>query len=365
MGERKREVETFVIDAAFWRGRRVFLTGHTGFKGAWMVLLLRSLGADVSGFSLAPDDDRGLFVQAGVAGDAAHRIGDIRDLADLRAAVQEAKPDIVIHMAAQSLVRLSYDEPVETYATNVMGTVNLLEAVRQVAGIKAVVVVTSDKCYENTGSPDGYRETDPMGGHDPYSSSKGCTELVTAAYRRSYFQKEGSAEIASARAGNVIGGGDWARDRLVPDMMRAFMAGEVVRIRNPTAVRPWQHVLDPIIGYLVLAERLVRGGRKFSEGWNFGPHRDSAVPVSVLVETLVRKWGAGARWELDAGDHPHEAAYLGLDCSKAESGLGWRPLIGLDQALQLSVDWYRALDKGLDMREVTLRQIGGVVEAMR
>ncbi|MBI3699896.1 MAG: CDP-glucose 4,6-dehydratase [Afipia sp.] len=351
-----------MIDPAFWRGRRVFLTGHTGFKGAWMALLLRSLGAEVSGFALPPDDERGVFVKADVAKDIAHRIGDIRDLADLQSAIAEAKPDIVIHMAAQSLVRLSYDEPIETYATNVMGTVNLLEAVRRVPGIQATIIVTSDKCYENTGSPEGYREHDPMGGHDPYSSSKGCAELVTSAYRRSFFHAGGATAIASARAGNVIGGGDFARDRLVPDLMRAFMAGEVVRIRNPNAVRPWQHVLDPVIGYLVLAERLVADRQKYSEGWNFGPHRESAQPVSVLVESLVKKWGGGAKWELDGGHHPHEAAYLGLDCSKAESKLGWKPLIGLDQALQLSVDWYRAFDKGADMRELTLRQIGSVLQ---
>lgn len=349
-----------MIDRSFWRGRRVFLTGHTGFKGAWMALLLRSLGAEVYGFALAPDSERDLFVQADVARDIDHRIGDIRDLPQLQFAMAAAKPDVVIHMAAQSLVRLSYREPVETYATNVMGTVNLLEAVRQVSGIRGVVIVTSDKCYENVGSVEGYRETDPMGGYDPYSSSKGCAEIVTAAYRRSFFQGETAARVASARAGNVIGGGDWAEDRLVPDMMRAFMAGEVVRIRNPAAARPWQHVLDPVLGYLLLAECLVLDGAGIAEGWNFGPHRDSAVPVSVLVETLVRQWGAGARWELDAASHPHEAAYLGLDCSKAESRLGWQPLIGLDQALQLSTDWYRAFNSGKNMRDFTLAQIGSI-----
>ncbi len=353
-----------MIDGAFWRGRRVFLTGHTGFKGAWMALLLRSFGAKVYGFALAPDSEHGLFVQARVARDVDHRIGDIRDLPQLQSALAAAKPDVVIHMAAQSLVRLSYREPVETYATNVMGTVNLLEAVRQVSGIEGVVIVTSDKCYENTGSAEGYRETDPMGGYDPYSSSKGCAEIVTTAYRRSFFQEGRAARVASARAGNVIGGGDWAQDRLVPDMMRAFIGGEVVRIRNPAAVRPWQHVLDPVLGYLVLAERLVRDDPGVAEGWNFGPHRDSAVPVSVLVETLVRQWGAGARWELDGASHPHEAAYLGLDCSKAESRLGWRPLIGLDQALQLSTDWYRAFNSGQNMRDVTLAQIESVAASV-
>jgi CDP-glucose 4,6-dehydratase len=362
MGERKREVEKAVIDSRFWRGRRVFLTGHTGFKGAWAVLLLRSLGAEVCGFSLAPDNDRGLFVQAGVDHDVDHLIGDIRDLTKLQAAVSRAKPDVVILMAAQSLVRPSYEEPVDTFSTNVMGTVNLLEALRHVPPVAAVVIVTSDKCYENTASLADYRETDPMGGYDPYSSSKGCAEIVTAAYRRSFFQAKQETQVASARAGNVIGGGDWARDRLVPDLMRAFAAEKVALIRNPAAVRPWQHVMDPLIGYLVLAQRLTRDGRAFAEGWNFGPARMSAVPVSVLVEKLAGHWGAGARWEVNAGDHPHEATYLGLDCSKAESQLGWRPRIDLDLALQLTVEWYRELERGTDMRGFTQRQISQIID---
>ncbi len=363
MGERKSQMEAAVIDTAFWRNRRVFLTGHTGFKGAWMVLLLRSLGADVYGFSLPPEDDRGLFVQAGVERDVDHVIGDIRDLPHLQSALARAKPDVAIHMAAQSLVRPSYEDPVDTYSTNVMGTVNLLETLRRVSGVAAVVIVTSDKCYENTASTRGYRETDAMGGYDPYSSSKGCAEIVTSAYRRSFFQGERQTQIASARAGNVIGGGDWARDRLVPDLIRAFAAGKIVRIRNPASVRPWQHVMDPLLGYLTLAERLVRDGRAFSDGWNFGPHHESAVPVSVFAEKLARLWGGGARWELDDGDHPHEAAYLGLDCGRAESQLGWRSLIGLDRALQLTADWYRALAAGLDMRDFTRKQIGEVVDS--
>jgi len=352
-----------MIDAAFWRNRRVFLTGHTGFKGAWTVLLLRSLGADVYGFSLPPEDDRGLFVKASVEADVDHMIGDIRDLPCLQSALARAKPDVVIHMAAQSLVRRSYEDPIDTYSTNVMGTANLLEAVRRVAGVAAVIIVTSDKCYESTGARTEYRETDAMGGYDPYSSSKGCAEIVTTAYRRSFFQGERQTQIASARAGNVIGGGDWARDRLVPDTMRAFAAGKVVRIRNPASVRPWQHVMDPLLGYLLLAERLMQNGRAFAEGWNFGPHHDSAVPVSVIVEKLARQWGEGARWELDDGDHPHEAAYLGLDINKAESQMGWRPLIGLDRALQLTAEWYRALEAGLDMRDFTRTQIGEVVDS--
>ena len=362
MGKRHREVESLVIDRAFWKGRRVFLTGHTGFKGAWMVLLLRSLGAQVTGFALPPDSKQGLFEIAGVADDVDHRIGDIRNLAALQLAITEARPSLVIHMAAQSLVRTSYEEPIETYATNVMGTVHVLDVLRRVSGIEALVVVTSDKCYENPGLGDGFRELDAMGGHDPYSSSKGCAELVTAAYRHSFFRAPGAVRVASARAGNVIGGGDWARDRLIPDMMRSFMADEIVRIRYPSAIRPWQHVLDPLLGYLTLAQQLVEGTNDFAEGWNFGPGSESEVPVSTLVEQMSRRWGPRARWQLDQNEHPHEAAYLKLDCSKAHTRLGWRPLIGLDLALQMTCDWYLAMADGKDMRQLSMRQIANVME---
>ena len=361
MDQWESRVESLVIDPNFWRGRRVLLTGHTGFKGAWMTLLLRSFGAEVYGYSLEPESKHGLFNVAGIQHDISHRIADVRDIDALRSALESANPDVVVHMAAQALVRQSYAEPVETYATNVMGTVNLLEAARLHPNIQAIVVVTSDKCYENTGSLRGYRETDPMGGYDPYSSSKGCAEIVTAAYRRSFFTAGTRTQIATARAGNVIGGGDWSPDRLVPDLMRSFMAGEVVRIRNPGAVRPWQHVLDPVIGYLALVQRLVQNVQEFAEGWNFGPHEDSEVPVSVLVQTLAGRWGADARWELDNGDHPHEAAYLKLDCGKARTRLGWRPVINFDRAMQLTSEWYRAFHDGADMRTVTLEQIAAVV----
>lgn len=364
MGEWPCALESVVIDPGFWGGRHVFLTGHTGFKGAWLSLLLKSFGARVSGFALPPQGKDDLFNVAGVTGDVAHRIGDIRDLALLKDAVSEAKPDVVIHMAAQALVRHSYSEPVETYATNVMGTVHLLEAVRQVPSIQAAIVVTSDKCYENTGASRGYREDDPIGGYDPYSSSKGCAEIATAAYQRSFFHGEAATPVATVRAGNVIGGGDWALDRLVPDIMRAFMFGETVRIRNPTAIRPWQHVMDPLIGYLTLAERMIAGGRQFAEGWNFGPHADSEVPVSVLVENLARHWGADAHWLLDEGNNPHEAAYLKLDCAKAQTRLDWHPVIGFDRALKLSSEWYRAFHRGEDMRGVTLRQIDAVIDPL-
>lgn len=355
-------MESVVIDHAFWKGRRVFLTGHTGFKGAWTVLLLRSLGAKVSGFALAPDSQKGLFKVASVADDVNHEIGDVRNFETLQAAITEARPNIVLHMAAQALVRYSYERPIETYATNVLGTVHVLDAVHRASTVEAVVVITSDKCYENLGTPHAFRESDAIGGHDPYSSSKGCAELVTAAYRYSFFSAPKSAAVASARAGNVIGGGDWARDRLVPDMIRAFAANEIVQIRHPAAIRPWQHVLDPIFGYLMLAQHLVINGNDFAEAWNFGPDAESEVPVSDLVKQLALHWGPHARWQLDEGKHPHEAAYLKLDCSKARTRLGWRPLIPFDLALRMTCDWYLAQVEGKNMRDLSMRQIASVMQ---
>jgi CDP-glucose 4,6-dehydratase len=351
-----------VIERAFWAGRRVFLTGHTGFKGAWMSLLLKELGADVHGFALPSDDERGLFVTARVEQLVRHCVGDVCNLAALRTALVEARPSIVIHMAAQSLVRLSYAEPVETYSTNVLGTVHLLESVRRAPEVEAVVVVTSDKCYENVNSIWGYRENDRLGGDDPYSNSKACAELVVNAYRRSFFG-DVAARVASARAGNVIGGGDWARDRLVPDAIRAFSAGEVLRIRNPHSVRPWQHVLEPVFGYLALAQRLTQDGPELAEGWDFGPPSSSEVPVERIADTLARLWGGPASWEQERGQHPHEASRLKLDCAKAAARLGWRPLLDLDQALRLTVEWYRAFAAGQDMREVSQAQIEQVLGA--
>jgi CDP-glucose 4,6-dehydratase len=363
MGGWYSKVESVVIDRGFWSGRRVLLTGHTGFKGAWMALVLRSLGAEVFGFALAPEDGRGLFTVASVEQDLVHREGDLRDVTAVDAAMSEATPDIVMHMAAQALVGRSYADPVITYATNVLGTVHVLQAVRSAPSVKAVVIVTSDKCYDNRGWVWGYRETDALGGHDPYSSSKGCAELVTESYRRSFFETPGSARIASARAGNVIGGGDWARDRIIPDAMRTFMQGAPLRIRNPGAVRPWQHVLDPVVAYLLLAERLWAGDESATEGWNFGPLLSSDVPVASIADALVRLWGAGAHWETDAGERPHEAPYLRLDCSKAVTKLGWRPLLELEDSLRLTVDWYRAFQRGADMRAVTLDQIAEAMGA--
>jgi CDP-glucose 4,6-dehydratase len=350
------------VNAEFWRDRRVLVTGHTGFKGSWLALWLQSLGAEVTGYSLAPPTNPSLFELARV-GEVTDSIeADVRDLAALERTMADRRPEVVVHMAAQSLVRRSYADPVETYETNVLGSVNVLEAARRAGEPPRVVInVTTDKVYENLERDQPFREDEPKGGHDPYSNSKACTELVTDAYRSSFFGPGASCQVASARAGNVIGGGDWARDRLVPDAMRAFMANTPLRIRNPAAVRPWQHVLDPVVAYLLLAQRLAEQGRPFAEAWNFGPSAASEVPVSRIVETLVPRWGDGARWEQDVGDHPHEAAYLKLDCAKAASRLGWRPLIELDQALELTVEWYRGLAAGADMRALTLAQMRRVL----
>jgi CDP-glucose 4,6-dehydratase len=354
-------MEGLVTDPAFWRGKKVFLTGHTGFKGAWASLLLRRLGADVYGYALAPTHQSSLFVTARIADDIRHRIADIRDLSTLRAAMAEAAPDIVIHMAAQALVRPSYEEPVETFATNVMGTVHVLEAARQLRSLQAMLIVTTDKCYENNGTGEAFRESDRLGGDDPYSNSKACAELVTHSYRRSFFNVPSAARVATARAGNVFGGGDWARDRLVPDAMQAFLEGQALRIRNPNSVRPWQHALDPVLGYLKLVERLASDER-LAGGWNFGPDAASEVPVGTVVQQLIALWGDGARWTADDGPHPHEAAFLRLDCARARAWLNWTPRLRLSQGLALTVDWYKALQRGHDLRRVSLEQLERVLQ---
>jgi CDP-glucose 4,6-dehydratase len=351
-----------VINPAFWRGRRVFLTGHTGFKGGWMSLLLNELGAEVYGYALAPEDPRGVFVASDVQRGIHHEIGDISNRVALCAAISAAAPEVIIHMAAQALVRRSYADPLATYATNVMGTAHLLEAVRHTAVVRAIVVVTSDKCYANRECMWGYREYDCLGGRDPYSSSKACTELVTSAYRDSFFAVSGSASLATARAGNVIGGGDWSPDRLVTDAMRAFLDGRQLLLRNPHAVRPWQHVLDPVLGYLMLAERLVQQGKAFEGAWNFGPSASAEITVEEIANALVKLWGNSAGWACDADEQPPEAGCLKLDCTKAHAQLGWRSMIPLETALALTVAWYRALADGADMREVTLKQIASVLQ---
>ena len=341
---------------AFWQGKRVLLTGHTGFKGSWLSLWLQDMGAQVRGVSLAPPTVPALFEVARVAQGMDHQVADIRDFAAVQSLVREFEPEIVLHLAAQPLVRLSYQQPVETYATNVMGTVHLLEAARHAGSVKAIVNVTTDKCYENREWAWGYRENEPMGGHDPYSNSKGCVELVSSAYRNSFFDDAGIA-MATARAGNVIGGGDWALDRLVPDILRALQQGEPVLIRNPHAIRPWQHVLEPLSGYLLLAERLYRHGQADAEAWNFGPHDEDAKPVQWIVERLCQDWGHGARWTLQPGEHPHEASFLKLDISKVRQRLHWAPRWTLATALQRIIDWHRAWMSGHDMRDLCLQQI--------
>jgi CDP-glucose 4,6-dehydratase len=336
------------VNRDFWRGRRVFVTGHTGFKGSWLATWLTRLGAHVTGYALAPDETPNLFEAARVADDIDSRIGDVRDFESLRGALAGSDAEVVFHLAAQPLVRKSYENPVETYATNVMGTVHLLEAVRTQKSVRAVVVVTSDKCYENREWPWPYRENDALGGRDPYSSSKACQELVAAAYRQSF----PGAAIATARAGNVIGGGDWARDRLVPDLIRAFSAGESAVIRNPASIRPWQHVLEPLCGYLLLAEKLVDGDG-FTQGWNFGPYEQDVRPVRWIADALVARWKDGAQWQQDGSTHPHEAMTLKLDSTRARTLLHWTPRLSLDESLDWIVEWHRAADR----RAITLQQI--------
>jgi len=346
---------------SFWRGRKVFLTGHTGFKGGWMSLWMQSLGANLKGFSLEPPTSPSLFEIASISDGMTSDIGDVRDLARLTHSLQTFQPEIVFHMAAQPLVRYSYKNPVETYATNLMGTVHLLEAVRQTPSVKAVVIITTDKCYENREWAWGYRENEPMGGFDPYSNSKGCAELATAAYRSSFFNPENFSHhgvaIATVRAGNVIGGGDWAGDRLIPDILMAIEKGSPVTIRNPNAIRPWQHVLEPISGYMQLAERMISDGPTYSEAWNFGPNDNDARPVSWIVDRMVNIWGNGASWQIDNSEQPHEATYLKLDISKAKTKLQWQPRINLEQALEWIIDWHKAYLDGRSMQDVTKQQI--------
>jgi CDP-glucose 4,6-dehydratase len=357
---RQGALESMAVDSVFWHNKKVFLTGHTGFKGSWLSLWLQQLGARVTGYALHSPTNPSLFEVANVAQGMVSIIGDIRDESGLAKAMRESSPDIVIHMAAQPLVRRSYVDPVETYSTNVMGTVYLLEAVRQ-AGPRAVVNVTSDKCYDNREWVWGYRENEPMGGFDPYSNSKGCAELVTSAYRNSFFNPskygEHQTALATARAGNVIGGGDWAEDRLIPDILRAIDGGQPVVIRNPSAIRPWQYVLEPLSGYLLLAQKLYENGMEYAEGWNFGPNDEDARTVQWIVERLTKLWGNGASWRLDSTIHPHEAHFLKLDCSKARARLAWHPCWDLACTIEKVVDWQRAWLAGKDMRAVTLKQI--------
>lgn len=361
MAIRQSTVEGLALNPGFWQGKRVLLTGHTGFKGSWLSLWLQSMGAQVTGYALAPPTNPSLFEIAEVAQGMTSVIGDIRDLSKLQAVFAEHQPEIVIHMAAQPLVRYSYQNPVETYSTNVMGTVHLLEAVRNTSGVKVVVSITTDKCYENREWIWGYRENEPMGGFDPYSNSKGCAELVSSAYRSSFFNANNYAQhgvaTATVRAGNVIGGGDWAQDRLIPDTLAAFEQGRRVDIRNPHSIRPWQHVMEPLRGYLTLAEQLFKHGPSFGEGWNFGPNDEDAKPVGWVVEQMAALWGTDAQWHIDNGEHPHEAHFLKLDISKARSRLDWHPALRLKEALALIVDWSKQRAAGANMRQLTLDQL--------
>ena len=345
----------------FYQGRKVFITGHTGFKGSWLSILLHWLGADVYGYALKPHTTPSLYELAGVDQLVSSTIGDIRGYTLLLKTLREIQPEVIIHMAAQALVKDSYLNPRETYEINVMGTVNLLDAARQVGSVKAILNVTTDKCYENREWIWGYRENEPMGGYDPYSNSKGCSELVTSSYRRSFFnlneyEKHGVA-LASARAGNVIGGGDWANDRLVPDFIRAITKGEEVKIRSPYAIRPWQHVLEPLNGYLTLTAKLFSEGPKYAEGWNFGPYDKDARNVEWVIKTICRLWGDGASFCIDTDPQPHEANYLKLDWSKAKEELGWTPKWDIEVAIESIVDWNKAYLGGKNMRTVCNDQI--------
>lgn len=354
-----------MIDRDFWLGRSVFITGHTGFKGSWLCLWLHAMGANVTGYALPPHTKPSMFELCGLDELVTTVYGDIRNKKALCEALLKAKPDVVIHMAAQPLVRASYDIPVETYEVNVMGTVNLLEAVRELRStghvVPAVINVTTDKCYENREWAWGYREYEPMGGYDPYSNSKACSELVTSAYRSSFFHPEQHAKhgiaLASARAGNVIGGGDWSKDRLIPDIISSLIKGDKVDIRNPLAIRPWQHVLEPLGGYLLLAQRLAEGGARYASGWNFGPNDADARNVLSIVQLMCRSWGKDASYALDTTEQPHESQYLKLDCSKAKQELGWQPVWSVEQAVTKIVEWEQLHQSGQSMRAVSLEQI--------
>jgi len=344
------------LNSNFWKGKRVFLTGHTGFKGSWLSLWLHRLGAEIKGYALPPPTSPNLFTALKLAEKIESEMGDIRSQEPLYNSMVEFNPDILIHMAAQPLVRYSYKAPIETYEVNVLGTAKVLEVARSCANLRSIVNVTTDKCYENKEWIWGYRENEPMGGYDPYSSSKACAELVTAAYRQSFMAEQGTG-LASARAGNVIGGGDWAEDRLIPDILNSFKKNEAVIIRSPNAIRPWQHVLEPLSGYLLLAQKLYTSPAEYAQGWNFGPKDEDAKAVEWIVNKMANFWGESAAFVLDKKTNPHEAHFLKLDCSKAKSELDWYPQWDLDTALEKVIDWYRAYQRQEDMQKITIEQI--------
>lgn len=353
--------------ASFWQGKSVFLTGHTGFKGAWLAIWLHAMGARVTGYAIDPPTEPNLYNVARVGEITSSIIGDVRDSKQLQQAVDAAEPEIIIHLAAQSLVRESYKNPVDTYSTNVMGTINLLEASRNCASVRVVLNITTDKCYDNQELDHAFREGEPLGGYDPYSSSKACSEILTAAWRSSYFNPDEydshRVAIATARAGNVIGGGDWAKDRLIPDCIRALQAGEPISIRNPHATRPWQHVLEPLSGYLLLAQKMYKQGCEYDGAWNFGPSAEDSRPVEWIVKRLCEQWGNGAGYEIDKGAHPHEAHYLKLDCSKANIQLGWHPRWNLEKALTSTLEWFKIVSSTGAVREFCLKQIDDYIGA--
>lgn len=344
------------MNADFWRGRRVFITGHTGFKGAWLSFWLAQLGADVTGFALVPDTEPNLFTLLGIKRRIVSRFGDIREFADFKKAAHAANPDIFFHLAAQAQVREGYAHPARTFETNVMGTANALEVAREIAGLRAMLVVTSDKCYRNDSRLGGYREEDALGGDDPYSCSKACAELITESYRMSFF-KDAKCGVATARAGNIVGGGDWSQDRIVPDVVRALMGESTLRLRNPAATRPWQHVLDPLYGYLTLAERLATHGDKFAGPWNFGPAVGDSVTVGDLVGSIQAAWNSGRNWEHDTGPNPPESQRLAVDATKAREQLEWEPRLSSSEMVEWTVEWYKRCRSDKDAVEITSEQI--------
>jgi CDP-glucose 4,6-dehydratase len=340
----------------FWKNKKVLITGHTGFKGSWLAFWLNSLGAEVCGYSLSPETNPNLFENLKLANLIDSEIGDIRNLQNFSKTIERFQPEIVFHLAAQPLVRRSYREPVDTYTTNVIGTINILEAIRSVDSVKAAVMITTDKVYENEERNSGYSENDRLGGFDPYSNSKACAELAISSYRNSFFSK-GNCLIATARAGNVIGGGDWSEDRLLPDVFRSLIFGNELLIRNPNSVRPWQHVLEPLKGYMLLAEKLFEGKKEFASAWNFGPEDEDAKPVGFILDEIKEIWAGKVNWEVADGEHPHETNLLKLDIGKAKTELNWKPRLSLKNALKFTSDWYKSFSKNDDLKEITLKQI--------